>query len=150
LGLISIIFPKVHIIHVQRDFRDVAVSNFFTNFKHKHGGMGYAFDLRDLGRMINDYRRIMDHWRQVLPVPIHELKYEDLVENPEENIRSLLGFTGLEWDDRVMEFYRTERAVKTASVWQVRQPMYTSSRSRWRRYEKHLGPLMEVLDEYSP
>jgi hypothetical protein len=110
--------------------------------------MGYAFDLKDIGRMINDYRRIMDHWKRVLPVPLLEIRYEDLVGDYENKASELLRFVGLEWHDRVMEFYKTDRAVKTASVWQVRQPLYASSRERWRRYERYLGPLMEVLEEY--
>ncbi len=148
LGLMAIIFPEATIIHVKRDFRDIAVSNYFTNFKHKHGGMGYAFDLCNIGRMINDYRRIMDHWRRVLPIPMFELQYEELVENYEDKTRELLQFVGLDWDDSIMDFHKTQRAVKTASAWQVRQPLYSSSKERWRKYEKFLGPLMETLEEY--
>jgi len=146
LGLIALIFPRAAIIHVRRDPRDVAVSNYFTNFKHKHGGMGYAYDLKDLGRMLKAYQRIMDHWRSVLPGGVFEVAYEDLVENPWENIEKMLRYAGLKWDDRVMEFYKTERPVKTASVWQVRQPLYTSSRKRWKRYEKFLAPLDDILN----
>ncbi|MBU0483263.1 MAG: sulfotransferase [Proteobacteria bacterium] len=151
LGLINLIFPRAKIIHVQRDFRDVAISNYFTNFKHKHGGMSYAFDLQNIGQMINDYRLIMDHWRRILPPGvIYEFRYEDLVEEPEKKGRELLTFIGLDWDDKLLEFHRTERAVKTASVWQVRQPLYQSSKERWRNYETFLTPLMEVLAEYPP
>ena len=148
LGLISIIFPKAKIIHVRRDYRDIAISNYFTNFKHKHGDMGYAFSLSDIGRMINDYRRIMDHWRRVLRVPIFEFHYEDLVEDQQGMARKLLAFAGLAWNEQVMDFHKTDRPIKTASVWQVRQPMYKTSRARWRSYEKHLGPLLDVLADY--
>ncbi len=146
LGLIALIFPNAKIIHLQRDARDVAVSNFFTNFKMARGGMGFAFDLADIGHAINDHNRIMEHWRTELPIPIYNLKYEDLVENQEATARDLLDFVGLEWDPRVLEFYKTERSVKTASVWQVRQPIYKSSKERWRSYEKHLGPLIDVIN----
>jgi tetratricopeptide (TPR) repeat protein len=148
LGLISIIFPKAKIIHVRRDYRDIAISNYFTNFKHKHGGMGYAFSLEDIGRMINDYRKIMDHWRKVLPVPMFEFNYEDLVEDQEGMARKLLDSIGLDWHKKVMDFHKTERTVKTASVWQVRQPIYKTSRARWRFYENHLDPLLDVLADY--
>ncbi len=145
LGLIAILFPNARIIHVMRDPRDVAISNYFTNFKHKRGGMSYAFDLAEIGHMINDHDRIMAHWREVLPVPILDLKYEDLVDDQAAATRRLLEFVGLEWDDSVIDFHKTERAVRTASVWQVRQPMYKTSTERWRRYEDSLGPLNEVL-----
>ena len=151
LGLINLIFPRARIIHVRRDPRDVAVSNYFTNFKHKHGGMAYAFDLADIGRMLNDHRRIMEHWREVLPAGVlFELDYEELVEHPEGMGRQLCEFLGLSWHDGLLAFHRTERPVKTASVWQVRQPLYRSSRERWRHYEKQLQPLLAVLAEYPP
>ena len=147
LGLIALMFPNARIIHLVRDRRDVAISNYFTNFKMKRGGMGFAFDLANIGHMINDHDRIMSHWRKVLPIPILDLAYEDLIDDQEATTRKLLDFVGLEWDARVMDFHKTERAVKTASVWQVRQPIYKTSKERWRRYEKHLGPLLEVLEK---
>lgn len=147
LGLISLVFPNARIIHLQRDPRDVAISNYFTNFKMARGGMGFAFDLADIGHAINDHDRIMEHWRSVLPIPIYDLNYEDLVEDQEATARKLLDFVGLEWDPRVLEFYKTERSVKTASVWQVRQPIYKTSKERWRSYEKHLGPLTDALNQ---
>lgn len=151
LGLINLIFPRARIIHVRRDPRDVAISNYFTNFKHKHGGMAYAFDLADIGRMLNDYRLIMDHWREVLPPGVLcEVDYEELVENPEATGQRLCDFVGLAWDEKLLAFHHTERSVKTASVWQVRQPLYGTSRERWRHYEDHLGPLLAVLAEYPP
>jgi len=146
LGLISLIFPNAKIIHLQRDPRDVAISNYFTNFKMARRGMGFAFDLANIGHAINDHDRIMEHWRRELPIPIFDLNYEDLVENQEATARKLLDFVGLEWDPRVLEFYKTERSVKTASVWQVRQPIYKTSKERWRSYENHLGPLIAVLN----
>ncbi len=146
LGLIALIFPRARIIHISRDDRDVAVSNYFTNFKHRRGGMAYAFDLADIGGMLKDHQRIMSHWRQVLPVPLFELRYEDLVANQEQTTRRLLDFLGLPWHEDVMSFHKTERAVRTASVWQVRQPLYDQSLERWRRYASHLGPLEQVLD----
>ena len=114
----------------------------------KRVGMSYAFDLADIGHMINDYRRIMDYWREVLPIDIHEFDYEKLVSDTEAESRKLIQFIGLDWDPGVMEFYKQERAVRTASVWQVRQPIYQTSRARWKHYEDLLGPLYSVLNEY--
>jgi hypothetical protein len=88
----------------------------------------------------------MRHWHEVLPMPIFELDYEALVSDPEPTVRDLLTFLGLDWDDRVLGFFNTEREVRTASVYQVRQPIYHTSVSRWRRYETHLDPLLTALD----
>ena len=98
--------------------------------------------------MINDYRRVMDHWRAVLPVPMFEFNYEDLVEDTEQKGRELLEYIGMDWSPQVMKFHTTNRPVKTASVWQVRQPIYKTSKARWRVYEEFLSPLLNVLDEY--
>lgn len=147
LGLISLIFPKAKIIHVQRDARDTALSNYQQNFKMKHGGMGFAFDLEKIALQINDYKRIMAHWRKVLPIPMFEFHYEDLVSDQDYWSRKLLEFVGVEWDDSVHDFHKTKRAVRTASVSQVRQPIYKTSKQKWRRYENHLEPLLANLTE---
>jgi tetratricopeptide (TPR) repeat protein len=146
LGLISLIFPAAKIVHVQRDPRDTALSNFQQNFKARHGGLGYAFNLEKIARQINDYHRMMDHWREVLPLPMFEFHYEDLVADQDAWSRRLLEFVGVEWDCNVRDFHKTKRAVRTASVTQVRQPIYKTSKQKWRRYEKHLAPLLENLD----
>lgn len=145
LGLIAILFPRAKIIHLNRDPRDTAVSNYFQNFAAKRGGMGYAFNLENIGHMLNDHDRMMAHWHEVLPIPIYELSYEALVDDPEPVTQALFEFIGLPWQKNVLEFHKTERAVRTASVWQVRQPIYTSSKEKWRRYEDHLGPLNNIL-----
>jgi tetratricopeptide (TPR) repeat protein len=150
LGLISIILPEARIVHVRRDPRDVAVSNYFQNFKAKRGGMGYAFDLGHIGRQIADYLKMMQHWRDSDYVEFLDLDYEEMVSDPEANARRLVDYSGLDFDSRVLEHHKTERAVRTASVWQVRQPIYKSSTARWKRYEKHLGPLFEALDRHAP
>jgi tetratricopeptide (TPR) repeat protein len=146
LGLIAMIFPKARIIHVRRDPRDTALSNFQQNFKAKHGALGYAFHLENTARQINDYHRMMEHWKQVLPLPIFELTYEELISNQDEVSREMLTFVGVDWDEQVREFHKTERAVRTASVSQVRQPIYKTSQQKWRKYEKYLGPFLENLN----
>jgi tetratricopeptide (TPR) repeat protein len=146
LGLIASILPKAKIIHIQRDPRDTALSNFQQNFKARHGGMGFAFNLENIAYQINDYHRIMEHWRKVLPTPMLEIRYEDLVADQEGETRRMLDYLGLDWDEGMREFYKTERAVRTASVAQVRQPVYQTSKKKWKKYEKHLGPLLENLN----
>lgn len=147
IGLIALMFPNAKILHLKRDPRDVAVSNYYQNFAALRGLMGFAFDLRDIGHMLNDHDRIMAHWHEVLPGRIFEVPYEELVANPEKVIREMLEFCELPWEDNVLRFYETRRPVKTASIQQVRQGIYTDSAARWRRYEKFLGPLLEVLEE---
>ena len=146
LGLIASILPAAKIIHVRRDPRDIAVSNFQQNFKAKDGGMAYAFNLETIAYQINDYHRMMEHWHRVLPMKIYDLFYENMVENQETATRDLLDFIGLEWDESVRDFHKHERAVRTASVSQVRQPIYKSSKQKWRNYEQHLGPLLDKLN----
>ncbi len=146
LGFISIIFPKAKIIHVNRDPRDTAVSNYQQNFKMRHGGMGFAFDLKNIARQINDYHKLMNHWRKVLPLPIFDLSYEEMVEDMEGTGRKLLEFVGLDWHDDVKKFYETKRPVRTASVAQVRQPIYKTAMKKWKRYEDHLSELLDNLD----
>jgi tetratricopeptide (TPR) repeat protein len=146
-GLIALMLPNAKIVHLQRDPRDVAVSNYYQNFAAKDGLMGFAFDLGDIGHMLNDHDRIMDHWRELFPERIYDQSYEALVRDPETEIAKLLDHCGLPWDDRVMRFYETQRPVKTASIRQVREGIYTTSAEKWRRYERHLGPLEEVLAE---
>nr|WP_246423612.1 tetratricopeptide repeat-containing sulfotransferase family protein [Roseospira goensis] len=151
VGLIALMFPNAAIIHLDREPRDVALSNYYQNFAHAYGLMGFAYDLRDIGHMLNDHDRIMRHWHDLFPGRIFELNYQRLVSEPEDTIRALLDHCGLSWDDRVLRFYETQRPVRTASIRQVREGIYTSSAEKWRRYEAFLGPLEEVLAEgYKP
>jgi tetratricopeptide (TPR) repeat protein len=151
VALIALMFPNAPIIHMDREPRDVAVSNFYQDFAAKQGLMGFAYDLRDIGHMLNDHDRIMQHWHALFPGRIYELSYQKLVTEPEATIRDLLAFCGLEWDERVMRFYETQRPVRTASIRQVREGIYQTSSQKWRRYEAFLGPLEEVLTEgYKP
>jgi tetratricopeptide (TPR) repeat protein len=146
LGLIALMFPNARIIHVNRDPRDTALSNYQQNFMAKHGMLGYSVNLEWTAQHINDYHRLMQHWRKVLPVEIFELEYEALVQDQEATTLALLDFVGVEWDESVRDFYKTERAVRTASVTQVRQPIYKTSSQKWRKYEKHLKPLLDNLN----
>jgi hypothetical protein len=131
LGLIAVMFPHGRIIHCRRDPRDIALSCFVTNFLNP---LSWTFDLEDFAHYYAQYRRLMDHWRRVLPVPMLERQYETAVADFENSARQLVDFCGLEWQDACLEYYKTERTVRTASLRQVRQPVYTSSVGRWRDY----------------
>ncbi len=146
IGLILLILPNAKIIHLQRNDMDVALSNYQQNFAAAHGTMGFAFDLKWIGHMLNDHKAIMEHWRKLFPERIYELNYERLTTEPEDVIREVLDFCELPWEDSVLEFYHTKRPVKTASITQVRQKIYKSSVEKWRRYEKYLTPVIDILN----
>jgi tetratricopeptide (TPR) repeat protein len=139
LGLIYSVFPNARVIYMQRDPIDTCLSCYFQQFLT---GMNFAFDLSDLVHYYGEHRRIMEHWRSVLPPGfLLEVPYEGLVADQETWSRKMLEFIGLEWDPRVLDFHSNDRHVTTASAWQVRQKIYTGSVARWRNYEKFIGPL---------
>ncbi len=142
LGLIALMFPNAKIVHCSRDPIDTCLSIYMQNFDPRQA---WATDLEDLGTYYRSYRDIMEHWSKCLPSIVFELNHENLVADPEERIAALLDFLDLEWDDRCLRFYENPRPVATPSVWQVRQPIYRSSSGRWRRYQRHLEPLLETL-----
>ncbi len=142
LGLIATLLPRARIIHCRRDPIDTCLSCYFQNFG---GPIAYTLDLGHLGRYYRAYDRLMAHWAQVLPVPIFELNYEELTADQEAVSRRLVAFCGLEWDERCLRFHQNQRTVRTASVLQVRQPMYRSAVGRWKRYEAFLQPLLDAL-----
>ncbi|WP_298450568.1 tetratricopeptide repeat-containing sulfotransferase family protein [uncultured Marinobacter sp.] len=141
IGLIKLLFPQARIISVRRDPRDIALSNYFTDYAAKHGGMGFAYDLGWIGEQLADHNLLMQHWQQVFPGEILEVNYEDLVEDLEGVARKMLDYVGVDWEPQVLAFNELDRPVKTASVWQVRQPVYQSSKAKWLRYREHLAPL---------
>ena len=144
LGFINLILPRAKIIHVQRDPFDTCLSCFSLRFAGN--GSGFIYDLGELGRHYRMYQQMMDHWRQMLPPgAMLEVQYENIVENLEAEARRMVAYCGLAWDERCLAFHENERSVRTASVTQVRQRIYRSSVQRWRRYEKHLGPLADAL-----
>ena len=143
LGLLAVLYPRARVIHCRRDPRDVCLSCYFHYFRRAD----FAWDLGDLGRYYRACERLMEHWRAVLPVQMLDVVYEDLVAHQEAVTRQLVAFCGLQWDDRCLTFYESRRPVQTASKLQVRRPIYTTSVGRWRRYEAHLGPLLEALGQ---
>jgi Flp pilus assembly protein TadD len=142
LGVIATLFPQTRIIHCRRDARDTCLSCYCQNFATT---FAFKTDLRQLARYYRDYERLMAHWSRVLPLPVFELCYEKLTAEPEKVTRRLIEFCGLEWDDRCLRFHETRRAVWTASMVQVRQPMSRGSVGRWSRYAAHLQPLLDEL-----
>ncbi|MDH5527872.1 MAG: sulfotransferase [Nitrospirota bacterium] len=143
LGLVNLLLPQARVIHIRRDPVDTCLSNYFQDFASDF--LGYANDLTLLGRHYRQYERLMAQWRTVLDVPFLEVQYEELVADQERESRRMIDFIGLEWDDACLSFHTTKRTVSTASFAQVRNPIYTKSVERWRRYEKHLGPLFDAL-----
>jgi tetratricopeptide (TPR) repeat protein len=148
LGQIAVLFPRCRIVVCRRDLRDVCLSCFFQAFLEDT--TNWADDLGDCGFRAYETYRLADHWRKILPVPVLEIQYETLVGNLESESRRVIEFLGLEWDPACLAFHETERTVKTASHWQVRQPLYTSSVGRWRHYRRHIGPLLQELKELVP
>ncbi len=132
LGLIAAMFPHAKIIHCRRDPRDIALSCYTTKFLYP---LVWSLDLDDFSHYYAQYQRIMEHWRRVLPVPMLERQYETAVAEFEASSRQLVDFCGLDWQDACLEFHKTQRVVRTASIRQVRQPVYTSSIGRWRDFE---------------
>lgn len=142
LGLIPPLFPNARIIFTHRDGRDTALSLFM---QHMDQQVAFATDLLDAGRRWREAERMAAYWARCLPLSMHHVQYETLISDFETEARKLIGFLGLEWEPACLEFHKTERAVLTASAWQVRQPIYDSSVGRWRNYAKHLAPLCGVV-----
>jgi tetratricopeptide (TPR) repeat protein len=147
-GLIHAALPRARIIHMQRHPLDTCLSIYFQNFFNVSP---YANDLGNLAHYYSEYRRITDHWRNVLPATtLLEVPYEGLLADQEGWTRRMLDFIGLPWDPRCMDFHQTERVVLTASKWQVRQKITSSSVGRWRNYEKYIAPLQQLLNPGAP
>jgi hypothetical protein len=144
-GLIYLALPNARIIHIRRDPLDTCLSCFSLLFTRNL--QPFAYDLTELGRFYRAYARMMEHWREVLPLEqMLEVQYEELVANFEPLARRIVAYCGLEWDDACLEFNKTQRPVRTASAVQVREPIYRSSIGRWRPYEGMLRPLIKALE----
>ena len=146
LGLIEAIFPKAVIVHCRRDPVDTCLSCYFQFFSPQ---FSFSFDLEDLGHYYQAYERLMGHYNCCSSLNILEVHYEKLVSRTEAVAQSLLRHCKLPWEPRCLGGATVRRPVKAESSWQVRQPMYTSSVARWRRYQAHLGPLLAALGEFA-
>ena len=142
LGTIRAMFPDARVVHCVRDPRDVAVSCYFQSFM---GRVYFANRLGNIGVFHTAYRRLMEHWKSVLDGPVLDVSYERLTADQEALSRELVDFVGLEWDDRCLRFHEHRRTVETATIDQVRRPMYRSSVGRWRHYAAQLAPIMAAL-----
>ena len=143
-GIIQLMLPRARIIHCRRNPLDTCVSCFTMSFGRDRG---FTRDLHELGGTYRTYQDLMAYWHKVMPGRILDVVYEELVENTEEQARILIAHLGLSWDDACLEFYKDKRRVSTSSLVQVRQPVYKTSVERWRRYEKHLAPLISAIKE---
>jgi tetratricopeptide (TPR) repeat protein len=144
IGLIKSLFPDARIVHTARDPLDNCLSIYFLHLDHS---MSYALDLADIAHYYSQYRRLMAHWRTLYGADIFDLDYDVLVREPRSAIEKLTGFCGLEWQEACLSFEQSARAVKTASVWQVRERLYQRSSGRWRNYASHIAPLQTHLRE---
>jgi tetratricopeptide (TPR) repeat protein len=144
IGLIKRLFPDARIVHTARNPLDNCLSIYFLHLDHS---MSYALDLADIGHYYVQYRRLMAHWRQLYGADILDLDYDALVREPRPTIERLMAFCGLEWEEACLSFEQANRAVKTASVWQVRERLYQRSSGRWRNYAAQLAQLQAYLRE---
>lgn len=145
IGLIHLMLPNATVIHVNRNPVDTCLSCYTKLF---NSGIDYSYDLAELGKYYVGYRRLMEHWRSVLPEGAFlDVQYEDIVADLETQARRMIDFCGLTWDEACVEFHKSQRSVRTASLAQVRQPIYSSSVNRWQRYEKYIGPLLDALGD---
>jgi tetratricopeptide (TPR) repeat protein len=143
VGFVSLILPNAKIIDARRHPLDSCLGSYKQLFAR---GQPFTYDLFELGEFYLQYVRLMDHWHAVLPGKVLEVHYEDVVADLEGQVRRILDYCGLPWSDSCLRFYESDRAVKTASSEQVRRPIYSTSVDLWRRYEDHLGPLIDVLE----
>jgi hypothetical protein len=142
IGLIHSILPNAKIIDARRN----AMACCFSNFKQLFAaGQEFTYGLEDIGRYYRTYVELMAHWDAVLPGKVLRVEHEDVVDNLEANVRRILDFCGLPFEQQCVEFYKTERSIRTASSEQVRQPIFKEGIDQWRNFEPWLGPLKEVL-----
>lgn len=142
LGLIQMLTPNARVINCRRNPLDTCVSLYFQSWDVPEY---YIKTMDSLAHFSRGFERLMEYWHRTLELPILDVEYEALVSDHEAKIREMLDFLGLEWDEACLDFHRNSRFVHTASHDQVRRPIYTGSMERWRRYERHLGPLREIL-----
>ncbi|MFQ5982472.1 MAG: sulfotransferase [Woeseiaceae bacterium] len=144
IGLIQLMFPNAKIIDARRE----AMACCLSNFKQLFGqGQHFTYGLEEVGRYYRGYVALMDHWLSVLPGKILCVQYEDVVDNLESEVHRLLDFLGLPFDQRCIEFHKTERAVHTPSAEQVRQPIYREGVEQWKNFERFLEPLKHALGQ---
>jgi hypothetical protein len=143
IGFILLILPNAKIVHCLRNPVETCFGCYKQVFRDEN--LEYTNDLSDIGHYYQLYDKLMNHWKKLFPGKILDVYYEQMVLDQEAQSRRLLDFCGLTWEEQVLDYHKTERPVFTASNVQVRKPIYSSSLNRWKRYEKHLGPLLDIL-----
>ncbi len=143
LGLIKALFPNAKIIITKRNPLDNCLSVYFLRLASR---MNYANEILDIAKFYSEQEKLMAHWKSLFPDSIHTIHYDRLIEQPASIIKSVLGFLDLEWEEKCVNFHENKNYVKTASVWQVRKPLYQSSSGRWRNYENNLAEVMQYFD----
>jgi tetratricopeptide (TPR) repeat protein len=143
LGMISLLFPAARVIHIRRDTLDNCMGVYMAALSQRQ--FPWISDLRHMGLAWRQYERLMDHWREVLDLPLLEVSYEALVDDPDAWIRRIIDFCGLPWDDRCLRYWEARRNVLTLSYDQVNKPIFKTAVKRWENYEPFLGPLKEGL-----
>lgn len=144
LGLLKALFPRLRVLHTVRDARDTCLSIYFQQFG---SALSYGNDLGDIAHYLRGYRGLMQHWRPLMQESILDVDYGRLVTSPEPELRGVCRFLGLDWCAGMLDFRNGAARVRTASVWQVRQPLYTRSLGRWRHYAGQLGALGDLMTE---
>jgi hypothetical protein len=140
--LIRSLFPNAKIICTSRQPLDNALSVYFQQLSDE---LPYASNLLDIGHHYQQHSRLLQHWRGLFGTTLHEVNYDELIADPAAVIGGALAYLGLPWDHRCLEFYKVGNAVRTASLWQVRQPLYSHASGRWRHYERQLASLSASL-----
>jgi tetratricopeptide (TPR) repeat protein len=144
VGLIHMLYPNAKFVNTQRDPVDTCLSGFTKLFKDD---MPHSYDLTELGHYYGKYRELMEHWTKVLPKGVLKtVQYEDVVADTEKEAKALIDFIGLKWDPKCVDFHKSDRPVKTASVAQVRKPIYKTSVKRWKKYGDGLQPLVDAIE----
>ena len=143
IGFILKAFPEAKVVHLKRDAMAICWSIYQRYFPAE--GLGFPYDMEDLGRFYNSYTEMMTFWHKLFPNQIYDISYEDLTTNQEEETRKLLEYCELEWDENCLNFHKNKRAIKTASSLQVRNKMYQGSSEAWKKYADQLKPLMNTL-----
>ena len=147
VGMIHLMLPQAKIIHAMRDPLDSCFSCYSRLFVGNN--LDFTYSLETVGRYYVRYMELMRHWHRVLPDhALLDVRYEDMVADTEGQARRLLDYLGLPWNERCLDFHQNRRVVKTASIAQVRKPIYRSSVARWKHFEKHLGPLLDIVQPY--
>jgi hypothetical protein len=144
LGLIATLLPNARIIHCRREPLDVCLSIYFQRFAQGHF---YAYDFNDIAAYYAEYERLMAHWAKVLPVQVLDIQYETLLDDLEGQSRRMLSYCELDWEEACLAFHHSKRPVRTASSWQVRQPLYRTALARWKKFEAHLEQLKTALSD---